>query len=376
MQSLFWCAFGFVAYTYAGYPLAMWLASRLVRDRRADPAAVREWPLVCIVVSVYNEQDRVAKKIRNLKALDYPSGRVRLLFVSDGSTDATVTRVGAEGGVQLIAYEARRGKPHALNRAVAAAGDAEIIVFTDVRQELAPDALRYLVARLVCEPDVGGVSGELVHVDPATHAAAHIGLYWRYEKWIRKAESRLASTVGATGALYAIRRGDYTVLPDDTLLDDVVIPLEVVRRGRRVVLEERAVIYDELQSESVGERRRKTRTLTGNFQVFARAPWLFVPWRNPVFIQFLSHKFFRLLVPYVLVLLLAASWAADGWFYRGAAIAQTLFYLSPLPGLLSPAWRRNRVVSFIVVFLELNWAAVLALRNFVAGRLDARWEKT
>ena len=129
-------------------------------------------------------------------------------------------------------------------------------MFTDVRQEVSREALRYLVARLVCEPDVGGVSGELVHVDPQTHAAAHIGLYWRYEKWIRKAESRTLCPRLRTGALYAIWHRDYTVLPGDTLLDDVVIPLGVLRHGRRVVLDERAVIYDELQNESAGERRQ------------------------------------------------------------------------------------------------------------------------
>jgi cellulose synthase/poly-beta-1,6-N-acetylglucosamine synthase-like glycosyltransferase len=376
MEILFWCIFGFVAYTYLGYPLAIWLAASLVRERQIEPAQVTEWPRVCVIVAAYNEEERVARKIRNLKSLDYPRERMRIVFVSDGSKDATGPRVAAEGGVELIAYNQRRGKPHALNRAVETAEGADILVFTDVRQELSREALRYLVTRLVCEPHVGAVSGEMVHTDPETHAAAYIGLYWRYETWIRKAESRIHSTIGATGALYAIRRRDFTVLPEDTLLDDVVIPLGVVRRGLRVVLEDRAVIYDELQKEAAGERRRKIRTLTGNFQAFARASWLFVPWQNPIFLQFVSHKLFRLFVPYALVLILIASLVADGMLYRFMAAGQVLFYLLPLPGLLSARWRAHRLISFATVFLELNWAAMVALANFVMGRTDPRWEKT
>jgi cellulose synthase/poly-beta-1,6-N-acetylglucosamine synthase-like glycosyltransferase len=375
MAWIFWLALTFVAYTYIGYPLMVGLLGRRVRRRLTEPGEVKIWPRVCVIVAAYNEQDRVVAKIQNLRALDYPADRLRIVFVSDGSTDETARRISDQPGVELIAYEPRRGKPYALNQAVAAAGDPEVLVFTDARQALSRDALRYLVARLVGEPDVAGVSGELVHVNPHTQAAAHIGLYWRYEKWIRKAESRLASTVGATGALYAIWRRDYTVLPEDTILDDVVIPLQLIRRGRRVVLEERALVYDELQGQLAGERRRKVRTITGNFQAFVRAPWLFLPWRNPVFIQFVSHKLFRLFVPYALGALLIASLAAEGGVYRGAALLQAGFYLLSLAGLVVPRWRRYRLISFVLVFVGLNWAAVMALGNFLLGHVDARWEK-
>ncbi len=377
MQSagvVFWLAFAFIAYTYALYPLGIWLLSRLRAEEAADPQRVRVWPSVTVVVAVYNEQERVRAKIENLRALDYPSEQLRILFVSDGSTDATNARIATQPGVELLAYLERRGKPHALNRALGQVS-SEIVVFTDVRQMLDPQAVRFLVARLQA-PQIGAVSGELVHRDPVTHAAAHIGLYWRYEKWIRKAESRFASTVGVTGALYAIRRADYVPLSEDALLDDFEIPMQIVRRGHRVVFENGALIYDELQPDTVGERKRKIRTLTGNFQAFARHPWLFSPWHNPVWVQFLSHKVFRLFVPYALVILLGASLLATGTGYALAAAAQLLFYAASLAGLAFARWRRNRLISFAVVFFELNWAAVLAMRNVLAGRIDARWEKT
>ncbi len=375
MELVFWLSVAFVAYTYIGYPLTIGMLARRARRRVTEPTDVEQWPRVCVIVAAYNEQDRVVGKIRNLKALDYPRDRLRIIFVSDGSTDQTARRIVDEGGVELIAYARRRGKPHALNLAVEAAGDTDLLVFTDARQAVSPKALQYMVARLVGEPDVAGVSGELVHLDPHTHTAAHIGLYWRYEKWIRKAESRVASTLGATGALYAIRRRDYIELPDDTILDDVVIPLHLIRHGRRIVLEERALVYDELQRQLAGERLRKVRTIAGNFQAFVRAPWLFRPWGNPVFIQFVSHKLFRLFVPYALGAMLISSLTADGVFYRVAAILQALFYAVSLGGLLVPEWSRYRLISFVLVFVGLNWAAVVGLRNFLLGRVDVRWEK-
>ena len=99
-------------------------------------------------------------------------------------------------------------------------------------------------SRRLMQPGIGAVSGELVHVQPGSRTAANIGLYWRYEKWIRKAEARFASTVGATGALYAMRREHYTPLADDTILDDFEQPMLVARQGLRVVFESNAVMTD------------------------------------------------------------------------------------------------------------------------------------
>lgn len=374
MKLVFWASFFFVAYTYAGYPLLVWALSRLRHEPDATLDMVTQWPSVRVIVAVYNEQERVAAKIANLRELNYPRDKLRIAFVSDGSTDATNDRLANEPGIDLHSYAVRRGKPHALNTAVQAASE-EVLVFTDVRQTLSLDALRYLVARLL-ERGVGAVSGELVHLDPQTHAASHIGRYWRYEKWIRKAESRLASNVGVTGALYAIRRAGYTPIPEDTLLDDFEIPMRILRGGERVVFEARAQVFDELQRSVSGERQRKVRTLTGNFQSFARNRWLFSPLANPVFVQFLSHKVFRLFVPYALALLLVSSLLLDGRGYRLVGAAQVAGYAVCAIGLAWPRLRENRLVSFLVVFLELNWAAVLALRNFLAGKIDARWEKT
>ncbi|MEQ1804453.1 MAG: glycosyltransferase family 2 protein [Burkholderiaceae bacterium] len=374
MLTVFWLALLFVIYTYVGYPLVVW---GLARARGPEPPVsdeLTEWPALTVVIAVHNEQARVLAKVENLRRANYPADRLQWLFVSDGSTDSTDELLRAIPDVRLIGYPQRQGKPHALNTALREV-TTPVVVFADVRQHIEPAALRKLVARLL-EPGIGAVSGELVHVRPGTHAAANIGLYWRYEKWIRKSESRLGSTVGATGALYAMRTADYTPLASDTILDDFEQPMLVARSGKRVVFEPGAVILDELQSDMAGERKRKIRTLTGNFQSFSRHPWMFVPWRNPLWLQFISHKVFRLLVPYALLLMLISSVFLPSAWAALFVSAQLLFYTLAALGHRVKKFSRLKLVSFAGVFVEMNWAAVVALRNWLVGGVNARWEKT
>jgi poly-beta-1,6-N-acetyl-D-glucosamine synthase len=373
MVGLFWVALGFVGYTYAGYPLIASLLAGSRPEALADPAEVSDWPPVCVLIAVHNEAARIAAKLENLRMLDYPADRLRILFVSDGSTDETESRLAATSGIEYAVLPQRRGKAAAINLGMQRVREP-IVVFTDVRQKLVPGAIKFLVATLL-QPFAGAVSGSLVHRDPVTRQAARIGLYWRYERAIRRAESRLHSTAGATGALYAVRAADVKRLREDTLLDDFEIPIEVLRTGRRVLFDPRAIIHDELQTEASGERRRKVRTLAGNYQSFARNPWLFLPWRNPVWWQFLSHKVFRLLVPYALALMLATSIALGG-AYRVFGYCQLAAYALAGAGLAFRSLREQRLVSILVVFLELNWAAVVGLVRFLKGGLSARWEKT
>lgn len=371
-EYLFWCALVFVVYTYAGYPLLVWVLShgRHIDDVH-EPSC---WPAVTFVIAVHNERERALQKVTNLRELDYPADLVEIVFACDGCTDGTDVELAKLPGIGVVSYQPRQGKPHALNRALLTV-TTPVVVFADVRQRIHRQALRALVARLSM-PQIGAVSGELVHHDPVSNTAANIGLYWRYEKWIRACESRLGSTVGVTGALYAIRRSDFTPLPSDTLLDDFVQPMSIARKGKRVVLESRALVYDQLQEDISGERTRKVRTLTGNFQAFIRHPWLFVPWVNPIWFQFVSHKVFRLMVPYALLLLLVASVAAIGWIYKIALVVQGVLYTAAFIGARSVSARKLRLVSFAMVFVELNWAAVLGLSNYLRGQVDARWERT
>jgi cellulose synthase/poly-beta-1,6-N-acetylglucosamine synthase-like glycosyltransferase len=374
MDTLFYLSVAFILYTYLLYPAGIWLLAS--RRKTPPPPAPRDQdcPPLTVVIAVHNEAHRLQAKISNIRSLDYPQDKVQILVVSDGSTDDTCAVLSKLPGVQTLSYPERQGKAHALNVAMAAV-TTEVVVFNDVRQKADPMALRHLVASLQ-QPGVGAVSAELTHVDPATQTAANIGLYWRYEKWIRKSESDWFAVVGATGACYAIHRADYVPLEPGTLLDDFEIPMQIVRRGKRVLLDGRALFYDELQTDIAGEKKRKLRTLGGNFQSFARHPWLFSPTSNPIWLQFLSHKVCRLIVPYALLSTLLSSLGSSTPLIQASVVPQLAFY-----GLAALAARhegvnRNRVASFARVFVELNWTAMLAGIQYWRGRQDGRWEKT
>lgn len=329
MKSLFWMSALLVGYVYVGYPLLIALLARFRRSRRKDYFQPGTWPSISIIVAARNEGARLPGRIRNLLEAFYPGPR-EIIVVSDGSTDGTADAIAPFGDdVRLIELQAG-GKPRALNAGVAAAR-GDILVFADARQRFADDALRELIANFT-DQTVGGASGQLV-LDCEIGATAStvgdgLGLYWKYEKWQRRNESRLRSTLGATGAIYALRRHLWEPLPPDTLLDDVLAPMRAVLAGYRIVFDERAIAFDRTAPDASVETRRKTRTLAGNYQILALEPRLLVPFLNPVWLQYVSHKFGRLLVPWALVGLFVSSAALAGSnaLFTVALVLQVCFY--------------------------------------------------
>jgi cellulose synthase/poly-beta-1,6-N-acetylglucosamine synthase-like glycosyltransferase len=361
MRVLFWCSAAFVFYVYLGYPLLLAIWAKRVRS--TTPAAPQEaeddeLPGISIVIATRNEAPRLPRRIRNLLSADYPADRRQIIVVSDGSTDGT-SRVVAPFADRIDFIPLHQGgKAAALNAGVARARH-EILVFADARQPFTPDAMRALVAPFA-DPRVGGVTGELVlgcepggrrqradrrssaapapierrsmwerRRDLASTIADGIGVYWRYEKLLRRLESTVGSTLGATGAIYALRRSLWRPLPPGTILDDVLAPMRAVLAGSRVVFNEDAKAFDQTAADSNEESRRKVRTLAGNFQILALEPRLLVPIVNPVWLQYMSHKVGRLFAPYALLMLYATSVALvrDHAVYAIACAGQTAFYL-------------------------------------------------
>jgi cellulose synthase/poly-beta-1,6-N-acetylglucosamine synthase-like glycosyltransferase len=338
-RAVFWASAAVVVYVYFGYPLLLLAWSRL----RPKPVhAHPDEPPVSVIIAVRDEAEALERKIANLRSLDYPASHLQIVVVSDGNNRQTAAVLRRNGGVIDALYVPRGGKAQALNAGVEAARH-DILVFADVRQRFDRQALRGLVAPLA-DPTVGGVSGELMldvevgggrrrssdNRPPPAHSTdigEGMGGYWRYEKWLRRQESAIGSTMGATGAIYALRRALWKPLPADTILDDVLAPMRAVLAASRVVFSSEALAFDPVAPSGV-ELRRKIRTLAGNYQILRLEPRLLNPFRNPVWIQYMSHKVGRLLVPYALIALLATSGAlaAASPFYALAFAAQILFY--------------------------------------------------
>jgi cellulose synthase/poly-beta-1,6-N-acetylglucosamine synthase-like glycosyltransferase len=364
---IFWCAALLIVYTYLGYAGWLWLRASMrpwpVRRAPVEPA-------VSVIMVVRNEERWLKNKLDNLLELDYPATHLEIVIVSDGSTDATeaiLRRYADDSRIRVVLNQLSRGKASGLNDGIAAAS-GEVIVFTDVRQKIEPGAIRLLMENLA-DPEVGCVSGALMLGDPAMgEAAKGMGLYWMIEKAVREVESASGSVVGATGALYAVRRELLNSVPEGTILDDVYIPMQVVRKNRRVVFEPRAQAWDCADLGAGREFSRKVRTLTGNYQLVQLAPWLLTR-ENPIRFQFVSHKLLRLAVPFALAALLLSSLFLSGAVYRAAFVLQVLFYsLGLLAALRLSRGPLTRMSDAALTFVVLNTAAALAFANFVTGR--------
>jgi len=386
MVPLFWVSCAIVVYVYIGYPVLLAVWAR-VRPRPID-AARCEPPQISIVIAARNEGSRLAARLDNLLQLDYPAARRQIIVVSDGSTDNTAAVLDRYRAIVDVVDVASGGKALALNAGVARAKH-DILVFADARQMFARDALVELTAPFR-DPRVGAVTGELLldreshgrsvaatdrrrgssHVAAAradrrsgaerrraieSTVAAGVGLYWRYEKQIRRFESAIGSTLGATGAIYAMRRSLWQPLPADTILDDVLAPMRAVLAGYRAVFNEKARAFDRTAPNADVEMARKVRTLAGNYQLLRLEPRLLIPWRNPTWFQYVSHKIGRLVVPYALVALFVSSfWVArHSLAYATAFLVQCAFYL--LAGYGGWLERRDRAIASRAPAFAVGW---------------------
>lgn len=368
-----WLALGFVVYTYFGFPLWLWSLARGV-IAPAPSLQKEEWPEVTIVISAFNEAATIESKLSSLAELDYPQAQWRVILVDDGSSDETVQVAQRQElpWLQVLQLEQNSGKPVALNLAMQHV-ESEFCVYMDARQRVSPNTLKSLIAHFD-DPNIGAVSGELMIVDEDNPEQVNVGLYWRYEKSLREMESRLYSTAGATGALYAIRSTHFEPLDQDAILDDFDTPINVLKAGKRVIFEPGAQVFDASQSTLDDEFKRKLRTLTGNFQSFAHHSWLFNPAKNPIWWQFLSHKVFRLVVPWALLILLPASLMAGGWWWQLVFVGQLAFYIVAIAAGYVGFIRRNKIGSFAQTFFQLNLAAWLAALRYLKGDVSARWK--
>lgn len=379
MENIFKICLILILYTYFGYPLIL----AMINFIYSKPVKKgEEFPSITIFISAYNEEDVIEARVNNLLESDYPRDKMEIIVGSDGSTDKTyqiVKRLCEENKIRYAVSFQRAGKPSMLNL-IAKDARGDVYVFADARQKFAKDALKNLVAPFADE-NVGAVSGELIIEDKETGTGKGIGLYWNYEKFLRKLESNIGSTLGATGAIYAIRKELFRYLPD-VILDDVFVPMNAIMQGKRVIFEPSAKAFDMVSKTSKIEFSRKVRTLVGNFEIFKIFTEALNPFRSSIAFQLISHKFLRLVVPYLLILLVISNifLFIKGGIYFLAGFLQLSFYAVAYLGFISErSGARTRGASrlFFVPFefCMFNVAAIAALMTYLSGRKTVRWEK-
>ena len=371
--TLFWLCLAIVVYTYVGYGLILYLLVFIKRLAiKAKPLAdITDdcLPEVTLMVCAYNEEDIISEKMSNIHSLDYPADRLHLVWVTDGSTDNTNSILSAYPDVKIVFSPERRGKSAALKHGIKEVS-TEIVMMTDANTMLNPGAVREIV-RLMQTPKVGCVSGEkkVMAKSDSDKAAQGEGLYWKYESTLKRLDSELYSAMGAAGELCVIRRQLMTDIPDDTLLDDFVISMEIVRMGYKIAYTSKAFAMEYGSADLHEESKRKRRIAAGGLQSSWRLRSLMNPLRHPVVaFQFVSHRVLRwtitpvclfALIPLNTILVLSG----EGIIYTIIWILQILFYASALAGMR---------ISKYFVFMNLNVFRGMA---YLLNNTSGTWEK-
>lgn len=370
MEILFWLfAFGAV-YSYFIYPLLLSVLPRRVPQRTTST----ELPAISVIITAHNEAARLQRKLDNTLSLDYPRERLEIIVASDASTDATdaIAKTYADRGVRLVRAEERKGKEHAQLHAIRAASN-DILVFSDVATDLAPDALHRL-ARVFADPRVGAVSSEDRFVSDSGEVVGE-GAYVRYEMWLRRLESSVNSLVGLSGSFFAARKSVCEQW-DISVPSDFNTALNCVRLGLVAVSHPDVVGYYRGIADERKEYARKQRTVIRGMAALARRVDVMNPFRFGVFAwQVFSHKLMRWLVPWFLVglLLVSIALAHTHVFYAFALAAQVAFYLLAFTGRVSTALRRSALFKIPYFFVQANAAIAHASVSFLTGTRVTVW---
>jgi cellulose synthase/poly-beta-1,6-N-acetylglucosamine synthase-like glycosyltransferase len=351
---LCWASLAALAWTHALYPATVALAAR-VRTRRIarDDAYL---PSVAVIVTAYNEQDAIERRIENLRALDYPPELLEIVVTSDASTDRTEELADAAGA--RVIRNPRGGKVAAQDAAVRAS-EAEVVAFSDANATWAPDAVKKLV-RNFADSRVAYVCGRLRLETP--DGSNKEGIYWRYELVTRDGESRLGSVTAGNGAIYALRRSDYVEV-DPRFGHDLSLPYLMVQHGRRAVYEPQALAFERPTPTNESEYRRKVRMFEHSWLIVLRGRMLR---RQPpgYLLALISHRHLRYASGLLHLILLGSTLALIG---HGAVYA---VLLGLQLGLLSAALAGVGIARYYVL---ITWATVVALWNYLRRGVPATW---
>lgn len=384
---LFWVSVGLVVYVYLGYPLLVALLARL---RKPRSYSLTGRPAVTLIFAAHNEEKVIDQKLKNSLGLDYPREYLQILVADDGSTDRTaqIVQSYAHQGIELVRFDKRRGKLAALKDALQKAS-GEIILFSDADNLYPPDSLAEAV-KFFADPTVGAVSGGRNVIGESSLGGAE-SLYWKYEEFIKRNESRLSSCVGVAGDLLAIRKSLFAAPPSGIINDDFFMALGILKQGYRVVYAPRARSFHPVANSEQQEVERRARMVAGRYQAIFYG-WKMLPFNSPVTLwQIISHKYLRPLVPLAMIIaFLANGFALMGWSKGSvpawlalnhpynwiAMILQLCFYLAAGFGTRYKLHGWLGKILYLPTFLvNSNLAALLGLYRFLTSKQTVVWNK-
>jgi cellulose synthase/poly-beta-1,6-N-acetylglucosamine synthase-like glycosyltransferase len=387
LKVLFWVCLFIVFYTYLGYGMLLYLIIRIKRLVKGKPSPApmptdEQLPTMTLMICAYNEQDIVAEKMQNTRALDYPKDKFWVMWVTDGSDDRTNELLAAYPEVDIVFSPERRGKTAALKHGLREV-KTQYVAFTDANTMINSGAMKE-IARLFMDKTVGCVSGEK-RVAPRKEgemAAEGEGLYWRYESTLKKWDSELYSTMGAAGELYAMDPKLCRDVPDNALLDDFMMSMYVVDEGHRIAYSPDAYALEYGSADIHEESKRKRRIAAGGLQSIWWLRKMLNPFRQPlVAFQYISHRVLRWsITPIAMIILLMVNAAlvmmGAGSFFTVVLILQLLFYLAALLGYILSEWGyRNKLLYTAYYFVFMNLNVFRGMAYLRSHSNSGAWEK-
>ncbi len=382
---LFWASVFLVFYAYFGYPLLVWMLARFKKQKKEDE---NYEPSVTLLIAAYNESTAITTKLENALTLDYPHEKLQILVTNDGSEDGTgeIVRSFAEKGVEMVSGEQRQGKMMALKRGMKAAR-GEIIVMSDATNAFSPNTIKALIAPFV-DPSVGIASGAKFIPKGDGALGSSESLYWKYESWIKKEETKLGNCINVTGEIYAFRKPLFGSPPDSIINDDFYMMMNTFKQGYRVVYAPTARSWERVSQTAADEVERRARINAGRYQAMAMSP-KFLPYDRPLLVwQIISHKFSRPLVPFAMIIALFANIfallfptektgffaLAPSWAYL-LLVAQILFYALAILGKYINSGIIGKVLYLPTFLVNSNWAALKGFWRFSSRRQTTLWER-
>jgi cellulose synthase/poly-beta-1,6-N-acetylglucosamine synthase-like glycosyltransferase len=374
-QIFFWTCVCLLTYVYVGYPLIVYIAS-LFFARPIERSEIE--PPVTVLITAFNEEAAIRQKLENTLEIDYPADKLEVLVASDGSTDHTdeIVREFASQGVKLFRQEGRVGKTATQNNAVEHA-TGEIILFSDATTSYRKQVFRTILPSFA-DPGVGCVAGRLIYVDEkSTTVGKGARSYWNYETFLKMAESRVCSLIGASGCLYAVRKSAYEPMYPEAC-SDFLICTAIFRKGLRSVFEPKAICFEQTNLHAGDELKMRVRVISQTFTDLWRNRDMMNPFKSGFFaIELISHKALRYAVPFILFafLLLSIVLAGSSAFYAAALAVHVLFYSLAFAGwVMERAGKRLSLLAIPLYFVLANLASIVGFYKFLRGETYARWE--